>query len=249
MFADVSVLPVVGAVFLLAGFVKGVTGMGLPTTSLTLLTIVFGMKDALQLMLIPSMLTNFWQGAIGGYFIETLKRFWLFFIAGIVCIIFATGFLAGGDMTLFTLLLSATLIVYAAYGLMARSPSISPETGRIAAPFVGGITGILTGLTGSTVVPAVPYFQALGMNRDMLIQTMGIWFSISLVSLGTGLQRVGLLDQQMMVLSATGCIPAFGGMMIGQALRKRMSDKVFKQVFFWMLAVMGVYIAWRTIGT
>ena len=248
MFADVAVLPVVGAVFLLAGFVKGVTGMGLPTTSLTLLTIIFGMKDALQLMLIPSILTNFWQAAIGGYFIETVKRFWLFFITGIACIIFATGFLAGGDITLFTLLLSATLIIYAAYGLISRNPSLSPEMGRIAAPFVGGLTGILTGLTGSTVVPAVPYFQALGMNRDMLIQTMGIWFSISLVSLGSGLQRVGMLDEQMMILSATGCIPAFAGMLIGQALRKRMSDRVFKQVFFWVLAIMGVYIAWRTLG-
>ncbi|MEC7656167.1 MAG: sulfite exporter TauE/SafE family protein, partial [Pseudomonadota bacterium] len=43
---------IVAAVLLLAGFVKGVVGLGLPTVSLGLLTAVFGLKAAIALMLV-----------------------------------------------------------------------------------------------------------------------------------------------------------------------------------------------------
>ena len=47
-------LMVIALIFLLAGAVKGVVGLGLPTVSLGLLTVVFGLKGAMVLMIVPS---------------------------------------------------------------------------------------------------------------------------------------------------------------------------------------------------
>ncbi len=61
---NVETLAIVAAAFVLAGFVKGVIGMGLPTVSLALLAIALGLKEAMALMLIPSFVTNVWQEGI-----------------------------------------------------------------------------------------------------------------------------------------------------------------------------------------
>ena len=65
---------IVAAVLLLAGFVKGVVGLGLPTVSLGLLTAVFGLKAAIALMLVPSFATNVVQGLTGGALKEILGQ-------------------------------------------------------------------------------------------------------------------------------------------------------------------------------
>jgi uncharacterized membrane protein YfcA len=55
----------VGVVFLLAGFVKGVVGLGLPTISTGLLAIAMPPVDAAEILLLPSFVTNLWQMLAG----------------------------------------------------------------------------------------------------------------------------------------------------------------------------------------
>jgi uncharacterized membrane protein YfcA len=60
---SVETLPIVVATlaFLLAGFVKGVIGLGLPTVSMGLLTLVMAPAKAASLLIVPSFVTNVWQ--------------------------------------------------------------------------------------------------------------------------------------------------------------------------------------------
>ena len=68
-----DLLILVTLTFLLAGTVKGVIGMALPTVSLGILAATLGLKEAIVLMLVPSFVTNVWQGVIGGYFVRCLQ--------------------------------------------------------------------------------------------------------------------------------------------------------------------------------
>lgn len=57
---------IIAATFLLAGSVKGVIGLGLPTVSLGLLAATLDLTTAMALLLIPSFVTNIWQAVVGG---------------------------------------------------------------------------------------------------------------------------------------------------------------------------------------
>ena len=52
---------VVVATFVVAGFVKGVTGMGLPTVAMGVLGTLMLPAQAAALLLLPSFVTNVWQ--------------------------------------------------------------------------------------------------------------------------------------------------------------------------------------------
>ena len=65
LFMDVSsdpllVLVAVCSTFLLAGFVKGVIGLGLPTISMGLLSMVMPPAQAAAILVVPSFVTNAW---------------------------------------------------------------------------------------------------------------------------------------------------------------------------------------------
>lgn len=70
-------------VFALAGMIKGMIGLGLPAISMGLLTIVMSPFQAASLLIVPSLLTNFWQLFAEGRVIRLIKRFWSL-ILGIV---------------------------------------------------------------------------------------------------------------------------------------------------------------------
>lgn len=221
-------------------------GLGLPTVSLALLTATLGLKEAMVLMLLPSFLTNVWQGISGGAFTLILRRLWSLLLAGFVGTWFAVGVLARTDTVLLTGLLGIMLCVYA--GISLSTPQIPPpgQRERWLSPVIGGITGVLTGLVGSFVVPAVPYFQALGWPRRILVQAMGIWFTVATLSLAAGLGSHRLLPVDLGLLSAIALVPAFAGMRLGQQVRDRMSEGRFRQVLLVSLLILGIYIVGRS---
>ena len=83
---DPDTLIIVAATFLLAGAVKGVIGLGLPSVSLGILTAAIDLPTAMALLLAPSFVTNLWQGVVGGKLREILVRTWPFLLAATVTI-------------------------------------------------------------------------------------------------------------------------------------------------------------------
>ncbi len=69
-----ALIPLIALTFLLAGFVKGVVGLGLPTVSVGLLGLAMPPMQAAALLIVPSMVTNLWQLACGPRFLGLMKR-------------------------------------------------------------------------------------------------------------------------------------------------------------------------------
>ncbi|MFQ5566280.1 MAG: sulfite exporter TauE/SafE family protein [Paracoccaceae bacterium] len=239
---DPATLLIVAVTFLLAGIVKGVIGLGLPTISLALLTATLGLQPAMALMLAPSFATNMWQAVTGGHGRAILSRLWPFMATATVTVWIGAALSAPVDVALLSALLGVLLVIYAATGLGRARLSLPPGSERWAGPLTGCVNGVLTGMTGSFVVPGVPYLQALGLPRDMLIQAMGMLFTLSTAALGLALAGRALLSADLGLQSVAAIAPALLGMVLGRRLRHRLSEARFRMVFFAALLVLGLYI-------
>jgi uncharacterized membrane protein YfcA len=230
------------ATFLLAGMVKGVIGLGLPTVSLAVLTVAFDLPTAMALLLVPSFVTNLWQASVGGNTRILLRRLWPFLLSASVSVWVGAIALKRLDLSLLSALLGALLILYAAISLAGFKPAITRVQESWAAPASGLLNGVLTGMTGSFVVPGVMYLNALNLSRDQLIQSMGMLFTLSTLALALALGNHALLSQQQLISSSLALIPAIAGMLLGQVIRRAISEAVFRRVFFLSLLVLGTYI-------
>jgi uncharacterized membrane protein YfcA len=246
--SPIAVAIVAGA-FLLAGTVKGVIGMGLPTVAMGVLGLVMPPAQAAALLIVPSLATNVWQMLAGPALGAALRRF-ATMLAGVCVGIFAgIGLLTGGAQTLASALLGGVLAVYGALGLTAARFAVPRRAEPWLSPLVGAVTGLLTGATGVFVVPAVPYLGSLGLERETLIQTLGLSFTVSTVALAAGLAATGQLPASAAASSASALLPAFAGMFLGQRIRTRIHPDVFRRWFFAGLLVLGTYMVVRALAS
>ena len=229
--------------FLVAGLVKGIVGLGMPTVSLALMAAVIDLKSAIVLVLVPTLVANVWQSLVGGRLRLILARHWPLLALASFGIWVGVGLLAESDARLYSGLLGLLLMAYAGFSLGVRDV---PSPGRHEVwlgPLIGGLSGLAAGMTGSFAVPGVPYFQSLALKRDELIQTLGVTFTVAAVSLALALKRNDLIEPAALGLSAAALVPTFAGLALGQAARRRLSEQSFRQVFFAALGLLGLYLA------
>ncbi|MFK0162551.1 sulfite exporter TauE/SafE family protein [Rhizobium sp. NPDC090279] len=227
------------ATFFVAGMVKGVTGMGLPTVAMGVLGALISPLTAASLLIVPSFVTNVWQLLAGPSFGALARRFFLLTFAVIVGTFAGSYLLAAGDTRMTTAALGAALVVYAGHALLARQLHVSPALAPLLSPIIGLITGLLTGATGVFVVPAVPYLQSLGLEKEELVQALGLSFTVSTVALAAALAWHGAFRIDNLALSAVAIVPALAGMWAGQIIRNRVSPATFRRWFLVCLLVLG----------
>ncbi|MBT3789576.1 MAG: sulfite exporter TauE/SafE family protein [Alphaproteobacteria bacterium] len=235
----------VGIVFLFAGFVKGTVGLGLPTVSLALLATTVGLQPAIALLLFPSITTNIWQSLAGPHLKTLLRRLWLF----LACVCFGTwigaGVLATVNSAILMAILGVILVIYATISLTLYQVPPPGHFEKPLNPIMGLASGFMTGMTGSFVVPGSLYLQALKMPRDMLIQSLGMSFTTVTIALGFSMGGFGLLDADVLGVSAMAVLPALAGMTVGIRIRNRLPEEKFRKVFFLALLILGIYISLR----
>lgn len=247
METNLPLLAVITATFFAAGIVKGVTGMGLPTVAMGVLGSLLSPLAAAALLIAPSFVTNLWQLLTGPSFAALVWRLWPMMLTIVVGTVLGSALLAGGDTTMTTTALGVALVVHATYTLFAHPLRVPARLERFASPFVGFITGVMTGGTGVFVIPAVPYLQSLGLDKDDLVQALGLSFTVSTIALAIGLGWNGGIGGDAWLASTLAVIPALVGMQVGQVIRTRISPPIFRRVFLVFLLLLGLEMASRSL--
>ena len=163
-------LLLVTGTFILAGLVKGVSGLGLPTVAMGLLGLAMPPVQAAALLLVPSLVTNVWQLLAGPRFGALLRRLWGMMLGVVAGTLAGSGLIAGTAGHAATAALGGALALYGVVGLLKPRLRVPAGAEPWASPLVGVATGLVTGATGVFVVPAVPYLGSLGLERDDLVQ-------------------------------------------------------------------------------
>ena len=234
------------AAFLLAGLVKGVIGLGLPVVAIGLLALVMPPAQAAALLVVPSLVTNLWQVVAGPQFLALVRRLGLVLFGIVAGIGLSPSLLTTDTSGWATFALGVALALYALLGLTAVRFRIPRRAEPWVAPLVGLATGAVAAATGIFAIPSVPYLQAIGLEKDDLVQALGLIFTVSTVALGVVLARDGVLGASTAAASLMALVPALGGMVVGQLIRSRIQPAVFRLIFLWGLLALGIHLAVRT---
>ena len=240
---SLTIVLAISLVFFVAGWVKGVIGLGLPTVAVGLLGLMMAPAQAAAILIVPSLITNVWQLAAGPAFRPLLRRLWP--MLGAICGgTLAGGWLwSGGVSAHATAALGVALVAYAIAGLASLRLSVPHRVEYWLSPAIGAATGIVTAATGVFVMPAVPYLQMLGLEKDDLMQALGLAFTVSTVALAAALAYSGALHATAAGASFLALPPALGGMFAGQWMRSKIRPAVFRRCFFVGLLALGGHLA------
>ncbi len=198
-------LILIAAVFLIAGFVKGVVGLGLPTVSMGLLAVNMAPSRAIAIVIVPAIVTNIWQTFAGPYLRDILRRLWPLMIGTVIGCWLNAGALTGPHARYGTIVLGVLLVDLRDHRARTSSSSTSRRRTRNgSAAWSASITGVISASTGVQVIPSMPFMQAIGMEKDELVQALGVFFTTATLALAFNLTAGGLLTPANAVPGAVG---------------------------------------------
>ncbi|MCJ2165863.1 MULTISPECIES: sulfite exporter TauE/SafE family protein [unclassified Pseudodesulfovibrio] len=233
-------LALIFGTFFFAAFLKGTAGLGFATTCLGIMAAYLDMRLAIPLVVVPSLLSNGLVMFEAGGFIRIFRRFWVMYAAAIPGLILGLWILGDGATTLPRMVLGASMFLYGGWGLWGGSLRLTQSPALDTA--MGLLTGTVNGLTGSQIMPIMPYLMSLDITKDELVQAINTSFTLASLVMLAGLGRLGLLSTEILIVSAVGIVPVGLGIFIGSRVRKKLPEAVFRKIVLGMISLLGLVL-------
>ena len=220
-----------------AGGVKGVIGLGLPLTAVSILSAYTDLRTAITFIAIPVVVTNLYQAFEGGAgFGDASQILGDQFIFSDWHADGCADSVSGGPQIL-TTILGVVVVVYVVINASRFRIRISDRVNPWAVPPLGCLSGLLTGTTGSVGIPIALYLQARNIDKEGFLRAISLTFLISASFLILALAEKGAFARDVILVSAISLGPAFAGMALGRRYRERLSEERFRHFVYLFLII------------
>ena len=233
---------------LVAGVVKGISGIGIPLVGISLLSLLIPVPQAIALLPIPIVVVNVWQVVTNGGFTGVCRRFAPLIIAMCIGTFIGTALLASTDVSVLLLLVGCMISAFALAELLRvriRVPSGLQHLAGAIAGFLGGVLGGLSSIFGP---PILMFLVTLQLGKDEFVRAICGIYLIAGITLASTLGAFGIIGVQDLKWSALATLPLLSGVVIGQFARTWVSEALFRRVLLIMLVLIGANLIKRGIS-
>jgi uncharacterized protein len=234
----------IGGLFL-AGVLKGATGLGYASCALPFLVVAMGLKPAMALVIIPAMSTNIGVAVSTAHLIETARTFARLYVSIVPGVLLGVWLLLWIDQATAVQVLGVTILGYVALALLKPGLSLPQRWHAALQAPTGFANGVLSGLTGSQVIPLFPYMLSLHLSADRMVQAVNLAVLVTSLVLTVVLLSSGVMSWHMLMLSFVAIVPALLGVSIGVRARRMISQEQFRTAVLMVLAALGLLLLVR----
>jgi uncharacterized membrane protein YfcA len=228
------------------GFIKGALGVGTPLLTVPMMALVLPPQMAIAIMAIPVVVANLWQFAQAERSTAVIARFWPTFLAILVGTWVGVKILSVIDEQTLLVVVGISVIGFALlqgsrFRLHLPDPMVKP-----AGLFFGGASGLIGGLSSFFGPMLIVYLISIrNLDKNQFVSSISFLYVSAVVPWTVTLYLFGILDQRMLIYSALATIPVTIGLLIGQRIRRRISDARFQYLIIGILVVSGCSMLWR----
>lgn len=236
---DTQVIAIIYATFFIAALVKGVTGLGFAILTLPVVTSFIPLYQAIPLIIIPSFTSNIIIIAQTDRFSRSIRRFWLLYIAAFPGLYLGVHLLSATDHHISRIVLGSSAITYSVLMLLRLNISVPENREKYYSVPIGFLNGVVNGLTGTQVMPMLPYLLSLKQDMNGLINAINLGFTFSGIVLIFFLHTFNLFDPSILTYSLYAIIPVAVGIYLGSRIRPLISEEKFRLAVLILLIVIG----------
>ena len=234
-------------VTLVAGFVKGAVGFGMPMITISVLGSFLAPEIALAALIVPTLISNGWQALRGGVKSawQSVVQFRIFIGALLVFIALSAQLVGRIPTSAMILVIGVPVTVFAATQLAGAQFFIPHRHRGKAQVILGSIAGVIGGISGVWGPPTVAYLSATDVPKDEHIRVQGVVYGVGAVVLFFAHLKSGVLNGSSLPLSLLLVIPAVIGMAMGFAAQDRLDQARFRKMTLIVLVVAGLNLLRR----
>jgi uncharacterized membrane protein YfcA len=234
-----TILVLVIVSLVVAGTMKGVIGVGMPTVAIPLLSAFIDLQASVMLLTVPLILSNIPQALEGG------DTFGCFIRLIPVLLGMMPGILVGVTVLLIAGPVTAKAVAGVVVMIAAALPLLAPRFQLkvsmqtpvgVAAGFMGGALGGIAAMSGPLVFS---FLLAKGLRGRDFTKEASLFLVLSAALLTILLSSSTRFDWLDLAISTLAVVPVAIGMLFGQRLRDRIPAESFKKIVLVVLLASG----------
>ena len=248
IYSNLPLLTVVYILFtyFLGGITQGILGVGLITVVISLLSFVIDVKETIALVIIPTIITSFFQMINGNNLKDIIKDTRYFLVFSTLIIVPGVFLLKVLESDLILIFIAILLFMNSSLSLSNRVVAIPNHQNSIIQVSAGSLNGFIIGLTSIYTMPFVFLLQSLKYNKEKTVQFMGLAFLLYSSMQFISFSYSKLISINTIFPSLIVTLPVIIGFFLGKKIRSFISEKLFKKLFYLMLLVMSGIILINT---
>ena len=220
-----------------AALVHGLLGLGFPMLATPLLTLTSDVREAVVLLLLPTLSINMINVIRGGHWRQSIGKFWPLALFGAAGSLLGTHLLVHTDPDPFKILMALMILVYLnIHRLGVRLQWVSRHV-LLASAIFGLVGGLLAG-TVNVMLPALIIF-ALEMDLKPLVtvQVFNFCFFFGKLSQAAVLVDQGFIGWPQITGSISVICIALIALIIGMRFRERIEVDIYRR---WLKRVLAI---------
>jgi uncharacterized membrane protein YfcA len=242
-----STLTIATGAFLIAGTVKGLAGIGLPTAAIALMTLFIDPRTAIALVIFPMIGSNAWQLYRGGHLLRTARHYTpmaIVLFLGVAGTAFATQNVADRGLLA---ALGVVVLIFVAVSWKGLVPPIPVHHDRAAQIGFGLVAGVIGGMTAGWGAPLAMYLATKRVDKDEFVRASGFLIFVGSLPLCYAYIKIGFMTGPLAGISAAMLVPTLLGFSIGEILRRGLSGDGFKKAILILFVFLGLNLLRRAI--
>lgn len=243
---DSTTLAIIAIIMVLGGAVKGAIGLGLPLVSVGLLSMFLPAREVLGISILPILIANVFQVYEAGGGLSVVKRFWPMVVCMLIGLVIGAQFAATLSPADLYAAIGGVMVLFCVSGFF-RPNALLPESLHFPVSLVtGAISGICGGVSTVWGPPVSMFLLMTGMKKEEFVRTVGVVWCAAAFPLTLLYAHNGIIGAHNVYHSLAACIPALFGLWIGQRIRQRISQEVFRRILLVTLLIIGVNLIRRS---
>jgi uncharacterized protein len=233
--------------YIVASGIKGLTGVGFSTSCLPVMALHLDLKVAIPLVVIPSIVSNIALMYQAKQFGAALTRFWPLYLANVPGLFIGLGVLVVIPANMAKAILGLVLVMYALWSLRNRFVRLGSVWERRLKIPTGFLNGCINGLTGSQVMPVLPFMLSLDLDKNLFVQAINISFTLSSLVLLLGMNQLGLISPDTFLIALVGLVPILVTVHLAGKLQCFISGSQHRLLVLFILLLMGMSLMARMV--
>lgn len=234
------------AVLFLAGMTQGALGFGFPAISTPLLVLMFDVKTAIILNLLPNFIVNLISVVRGGNWGASLGKYWPVAIYVLIGSFFGAMFLIVAPQEPIRLMLALMIIAYLYQQRLAKLDwAWLTRYPRLSACAFGMTGGFFSGSVNNSLPPLLIYFMLLGVETTVMTQILNLCFLGGKLVQAATLAAAGEIRVSAALANIPLTLVALAGMYAGMKLQSRISAEAYGKILRYVLFAIALLLAWQ----
>lgn len=237
---------IMSVTYFIAGIIKGIIGIGLPTTGMAILCFFVNPITALGLNLIPMTISNLWQFYRADNRLQIIKEY-KYFVISIIGFLLISSFFAAkiGNQLVSAIFGSMVLLFVITNSLSIKFEKIKVNDVKLQFVF-GGLSGLIGGITSLWALPITIYLFIKDVSPKHFVDVSGFFILMGCFPVFLGYYSTDVLSNEMFKYGLIGALFSLIGFYIGEKIRGGIKKDLFKKlllIFFTFIAIKMIFDA------